>query len=182
MRTQSELSRTQQSKLLLSAETWLGLKMTRKCRRLRHDVVASNQPALCLISVPSLLQANLSWAGVLPVYNTWRKIIFESANLSGPLERFFGCQRQRGGVHDNLNVQEFTKNTQALQVINSMSKGPSKGNCRGGHEDKDTEKENHVEPLPKCPRKKSNINLLDCTNRLHCLFCDCVLFECWSLS
>ena len=73
-----------------------------------------------------------------------------------PLECFFGCQRQRGGVHDNPNVQEFTKNTQALRVINSMSKGPSKGNWCGGHEDKDTEKENHVEPLPKCPRKKSN--------------------------
>ena len=71
-----------------------------------------------------------------------------------PLERFFGCQRQRGGVHDNPNVQEFTKNTQALRVINSMAKGPLKGNCRGGHED--TGKENHVEPLPKRPRKKSN--------------------------
>jgi len=35
-----------------------------------------------------------------------------------------------------------------------MSKGPSKGNCRGGHED--TEKENSVEPLPKRPRKKLN--------------------------
>lgn len=27
------------------------------------------------------------------------------------LERFFGCQRQRGAVHDNPNVQEFVKNT-----------------------------------------------------------------------
>ena len=49
-----------------------------------------------------------------------------------PLENFFGCQRQRGGVHDNPNVQEFVKNTQALRVINSFCKGPSQGNCRGG--------------------------------------------------
>ena len=54
-------------------------------------------------------------------------------------------------------MQEFTKNTQVLQVINSMSKGPSKGNCRGGHED--TEKEKSVESLPKQPRKKLNKHL-----------------------
>ena len=31
-----------------------------------------------------------------------------------PLEKFFGMQRQRGGVHDN---QEFEKNTQALRCV-----------------------------------------------------------------
>ena len=35
-----------------------------------------------------------------------------------------------------------------------MSKGQSKGNCCGGHED--TEKENSIEPLPKHPHKRSN--------------------------
>ena len=44
-----------------------------------------------------------------------------------PLENFFGCQRQRGGVHDNPNVQEFTGNTQALRVINSFCR-PTRGN------------------------------------------------------
>ena len=48
-----------------------------------------------------------------------------------PLEHFFGCQRQRGGVHDNLNAQEFFKNTQALRVINSVARAPKRGNCRG---------------------------------------------------
>ena len=48
------------------------------------------------------------------------------------LENFLGCQRQWGGVHDNPNVQEFVKNTQALRVINFFCKGPSRGNCRGG--------------------------------------------------
>ena len=37
-----------------------------------------------------------------------------------PLEKFFGCQRQRGGVNDNPNVQQFCANTQALRVINSV--------------------------------------------------------------
>ena len=66
-----------------------------------------------------------------------------------PLENFFGCQRQRGGVHDNPNAQEFAKNTQALRVINSFCKGPARGNCRGGMHDKGKEND---EPLPKRKR------------------------------
>ena len=71
-----------------------------------------------------------------------------------PLERFFGCQRQRGGVHDNPNVQEFVKNTQALRVINSFVKAPTKGNCRGSHQD-NHDKENTLEPLSKRPRRST---------------------------
>ena len=76
-----------------------------------------------------------------------------------PLERFFGCQRQRGGVHDNPNVKEFTKNTQAIRVMKSAWKGPAKGNCRGGVQDND--KENFDEPLPKRSRKKTAKHPLD---------------------
>ena len=36
-----------------------------------------------------------------------------------PIEKFFGQQRQRGGAHENPNVAEFIKNTQALRVINT---------------------------------------------------------------
>ncbi len=70
-----------------------------------------------------------------------------------PLENFFGCQRQRGGVHDNPNVQEFTKNTQSLRVINSFCRGPAHGNCRGGLANTIISNEEN-EPLPK-HRKKS---------------------------
>ena len=69
-----------------------------------------------------------------------------------PLEHFFGCQRQRGRVHDNPSVQEFVKNTQSLRVIKSVWIAPSRDNCRGGF--RDIEKENIHEPLPKRPRKK----------------------------
>ena len=49
-----------------------------------------------------------------------------------PLERFFGIQRQRGGVNDNPNVAEFTKNTQAIRFMNTMCHTKLfKGNCRG---------------------------------------------------
>lgn len=65
-----------------------------------------------------------------------------------PLENFFGCQRQRGGTHDNPNLHEFQKNMQALRVVNSFAKGPITGNCRGSKDaDKELLQEN--DPLPK---------------------------------
>ena len=38
----------------------------------------------------------------------------------GPLEKFFGQQRQRGGIHDNPDVTEFVHNTQALRVAQKV--------------------------------------------------------------
>ena len=65
-----------------------------------------------------------------------------------PLEKFFGCQRQRGRVNENPNCQDFCKNTQALRVVNSFV-GPVKSNCRGNKTEAkiNTDKEN--KPLPK---------------------------------
>ena len=60
-----------------------------------------------------------------------KKLVLLSNNLcQDPLEQFFGCQRQRGGTSDNPNVIEFTKNTQALRVVDSFCRGPVRGNCR----------------------------------------------------
>lgn len=50
-----------------------------------------------------------------------------------PLEKFFGCQRQRGCVNENPNVAEFVKNTQALRVCGNLSieiKGNNRGSSR----------------------------------------------------
>ena len=63
------------------------------------------------------------------------------------LEKFFGCQRQRGRVNDNPNVAEFLKNTQAIRVIGSFCQHPKYGNCRGSNSEPLSEEE-HV-PLPK---------------------------------
>ena len=71
-----------------------------------------------------------------------------------PLENFFGC-RQRGGVHDNPNAQEFCKNTQALRVINSVARAPKRGNCRGKTEAEESRENNTHAPLPKRPQKSS---------------------------
>lgn len=77
---------------------------------------------------------------------------FLSERLSqDPLEKFFGCQRQRGKTSDNPNVQEFCKNTQALRVINGVCGNVSKGNCRGSKKALDIDEES--QPLPKRRRK-----------------------------
>ena len=48
---------------------------------------------------------------------TENKLAFLSNNLcQDPLEKFFGCQRQRGGTSDNPSVLEFCRNTQAVTV------------------------------------------------------------------
>ena len=51
--------------------------------------------------------------------------------LQDPLEKFFGCQRQRGRVHENPTVADFITNTQALRVVNTLARDVAKGNCRG---------------------------------------------------
>ena len=70
-----------------------------------------------------------------------------------PLEKFFGCQRQRGGQSDNPNVKEFCKNTQALRVINSACTNVPHGNSRGHRSSLDLEKENMPLPKRKRPHK-----------------------------
>lgn len=47
------------------------------------------------------------------------------------LEKFFGCQRQRGKANDNPMVSEVYKNTQALRVIGDININSFAGNCRG---------------------------------------------------
>ena len=92
----------------------------------------------------------------LPVDHDIKCFLSESLNQD-PLEKFFGCHRQRGATSDNPNVKEFVKNTQALCVINSTRAYVSKGNCRGyKSQPVDIRKENN--PLPK--RKPLNRKFL----------------------
>ena len=49
-----------------------------------------------------------------------------------PLENFFGCIRQRGGVNNNPTIFEALESTQTLRVINSVKVDACiRGNCRG---------------------------------------------------
>ena len=71
-----------------------------------------------------------------------------------PLEKFFGCQRQRGTTNENPNVSQFCKNTQALRVINGIC-GNVSGNYRGNKTSIDWGKENC--PLPKRRKCKPQV-------------------------
>ena len=66
-----------------------------------------------------------------------------------PIEKFFGCQRQCGGTHNNPTVKEFQQNTQALRVVNSICRDVVKGNCRGNKRNAEADLEDENEPLPK---------------------------------
>ena len=61
--------------------------------------------------------------------------------------------RNREGVHDNPDAQEFMNNTQALRVVNSIAKPPKSENCRGGKQDVHVGQK--MMPLLKHPRKGS---------------------------
>ena len=137
----------EKSRMLLSPATRLGLRMTSMLFYLKiHNSlsIVSNCIALSFIEM-------VKYLFTLPDVS-----VFLSQRISqDPLENFFGCQRQRGGTHDNPNVQEFQKNMQALRVINSFIKTPVKGNCRGSG-DMDMESlESMSTPLPKRKRKRT---------------------------
>lgn len=73
-----------------------------------------------------------------------------------PLEKFFGCQRQIGGMHDNPSVKEFQQNTQSLRVVNSFCREVAKGNCRGnGRKRRYIMDKSDSIPLPKRQKSKS---------------------------
>ena len=77
--------------------------------------------------------------------------VFLSERLcQDPLEKFFGCQRQRGKSHENPNMQQFCSGTQALRVVNGTCGSVSRGNCRGNKSIIDWKKES--QPLSKRKR------------------------------
>ena len=79
--------------------------------------------------------------------------VFLSERLSqDPLEKFFGCIRQRGKSHENPNMQQFCKGSQALRIINGTCGSVSRGNCRGNKTSIDWEQENR--PIPKRKRHR----------------------------
>ena len=73
-----------------------------------------------------------------------------------PLEKFFGCQRQKGQSNENPTVGEFFKNTDSLRVINSIDIREVNGNCHGmKHKYYDLETSDLNAPLNKRKRRNS---------------------------
>ena len=133
-------SKVEKKKMLLSPETLLGLRMTGSYKSIL---------LACYNNYINFLVIVLSFTELVPyLFSIDGVKVFLSEHLcQDPLENFFGCQRQRGGTHDNPSVKEFINNTQALRVINTFCRGPVRGNCRAHSSKPDLEKENA--PIPK---------------------------------
>ena len=86
------------------------------------------------------------------------KVFLSRKICQDPLEKFFGCQRQMGGTHNNPTVKEFEQNSQALCVVNSFCRQVVKGNCRGNKRSrKDEDEENCNRPLPKRYKSRAKV-------------------------
>ena len=79
--------------------------------------------------------------------NTDTQVFFSRRICQDPLEKFFGCQRQISATNNNITVEEFQKNTQALRIVNSFCRGAVRGNCRGNEDLSETQY--HMETLPR---------------------------------
>lgn len=152
-------SKLAQKQMLLSPETLLGLQITGMFFQpfsivlvflVAYNFPTLQHPALFIFLYTSLVKSFVEL--VKFIFTIPGVTTFLSERLSqDPLEKFFGCQRQRGGVNENPNVHDFCKNTQALRVIHSTCISSVRSNCRGNKEPIDLDQENR--PLPKRRRK-----------------------------
>lgn len=151
VQSRTDLSEEDQQKMLLSRETRTGISMT---STMNLSVVRDNYYNFFYIAVKSFIEL------VKCIFQEKGVKFFLSEHIcQDPLEKFFGCQRQRGAVNENPSMKQFCENTQALKVVGSFCRSTVKGNCRGAdrkRKRKDfpvlTAKES--EPLPKRRRKK----------------------------
>ena len=134
--------KTQMQKILLSSETLLGLRMTGWLLHTDFTTWSTGRHELAILWNVYFSRHNLSTYCSLSQVKPFTELVpqlfaipgvkvFLSEWINqGPLEKFFGCQRQRGGWNENPTVAEFYKNTQARMVINSFCVGPVKGKCQ----------------------------------------------------
>lgn len=142
------LTPKQRNKMLLSPQTLAGLKFT---GTLYTSV--SGFIFLYLSSVHSfieLVQYLFSLEGV--------NVFLSQRICQDPLEKFFGCQRQRRGTNDNPNVSEFFQNTQTIRVVRGICRQSVNGNCRGQRSLECIDLPKESVPLQKRKRRRKRIN------------------------
>ena len=125
----ASFSKAEKERMLISAETRLGLRMTdynESIARHLHSIILLCYTARSFVGIVKQIYS------MDEVKNSKDKLAFLSVNLcQDPLENYFGCQRQRGGTSNHPNVHQYYQNSQALRVVNSLCRGPIRGNCRG---------------------------------------------------
>ena len=130
--------------MVLSKETRLGMRATSKFNIIVFMVF------LCCFAVNSFLEL------VEYIFKIPGVEVFLSERFSqDTLEKLFGWLRQRGKSHENPNMEQFCKGTQAFRVINGTCKSVKRGNCRGNKTEIDWEQENCPLPKRKRPRLTS---------------------------
>ena len=115
------IGKKEKNKMLLSKETRTGIEMTGNC--------GLYLPQNFLICFSIIVMSFIDLVKYLFTYPNIRYFLSEKI-CQDPLEKFFGCQRQRGRVNENPTVFYFIKNTQALRVCGNLAQ-EVKGNCRG---------------------------------------------------
>lgn len=133
----------EQKQMMLSAETRCAIQILGKSE-LTVIVLAT----FCVVS---------SFTEFLPyIFKIKGVTCFLSEKLSqDPLEKFFGCQRQKVRANENPTASEFLKNSQSLRVIDSICVKDitGQGNCRGTKR-KDYDLENPYFEMPLKKRKR----------------------------
>ena len=129
--------------MMLSAETRCTIQILGK-----SEVTVTMLATFCVVS---------SFTEFLPyIFKIKGVTCFLSEKLSqDPLEKFFGCQRQKGRANENPTASEFLKNSQSLRVIDSICVKDitGQGNCRGTKR-KDYDLENPYFEMPLKKRKR----------------------------
>ena len=142
-----DISPTARKSMLLSRETLDGIYFTSKHYKQAFEFATKRTVYYTVKAFTELVRYIFTFDGV--------KFFLSSHINQDPLECFFGCQRQRGKVNENPNVQAFCKNTQALRVIGNVCRNSVKGNCRGTVRNRESTsmREEDIAPLPKRRRK-----------------------------
>ena len=136
----------EKKKMLLSQPTLAGLRMTgNSTTPFNIQLTCTALNSLSSYAVKAFVEL-VKYLFTIPGV----KVFLSEKVSQDPIEKFFGCQRQRGRVNENPNAQEFLKNTQALRVINGMCPSVTRGNCRGNTEQQKLD----VTPLHKRSRPR----------------------------
>ena len=136
--------------MILSRITDHGLRITSMCMQLAsYDIdTITKFSHFAVSSFQELLPHIFSIKGL-------KAFLSEKLNQD-PLEKFFGCQKQRGRANENPTAAEFVKNTQALRVINCINVSSITGNYRGTkRKSYDLESSDLSKPLKKRIRKRN---------------------------
>jgi len=135
---EGEFEDSHRKRMLLSTETLVGIRMV------FHVIITI------------MLSSFICHIGQVSLQTSWCEGLLSQKICQDPLEKFFGCQRQRGGTNENPSVAEFCKNTQSLRVVSNFCRPSVHGNCRGNKShDLIDEEENAPLPKRRCVRKKN---------------------------